>query len=126
MGTDVHAQALYSMGLSQQVTGTDNILVLGDMNAYRREDPISVFREAGYLELVETVEGLPQYSFRFFGQAGTLDYVLATPGLAGAATDAKIWHINADWPARMALPEPWLRMSDHDPVIVDFEFDANR
>jgi predicted extracellular nuclease len=102
--------------------GTDNILVLGDMNAYRREDPITVFRDAGYLELVETLEGLPQYSYRFFGQAGTLDYAFATPKMAAAATGAQIWHINADWPARMTLSEPWLRMSDHDPVIVDFEF----
>lgn len=109
-----------------RAAGTDNILVFGDMNAYRREDPISIFRDAGYLELVETLEELPQYSYRFFGQAGTLDYIFATRGLARAATGAKIWHINADWPARMTLPEPWLRMSDHDPVIVDFEFDAGR
>ena len=106
--------------------GTSHILVLGDMNAYREEDPISVFRDAGYLELVETLQGLPQYSFRFFGQAGTLDYAFATPELARAAYGARIWHINADWPARMTLPEPWLRMSDHDPVIVDFEFDSRR
>ena len=112
-------------GLAEDA-GTDNILILGDMNAWRLEDPIRAFRAAGLVDVVEERQGLPLHSFRYFGQGGTLDYAFATPGLAGAATAAKIWHINADWPARMTLPEPWLRMSDHDPVIVDFEFDAGR
>jgi predicted extracellular nuclease len=102
--------------------GTDRLLVLGDMNAYRMEDPIRAFREGGYLELVETLSGLPQYSYRFFGQAGTLDYAFATPALADTVRRAFIWHINSDWPRNMDLPQPWLRMSDHDPVVVDLQF----
>jgi predicted extracellular nuclease len=103
-------------------SGTRHILILGDMNAYRMEDPVRRFLDAGYPELVERLAGLPQYSHRYFGQAGTLDYAFASPSLADLATYAEIWHINADWPQGMTLPEPWLRMSDHDPVIVDFDF----
>jgi predicted extracellular nuclease len=47
-----------------------------------------------------------------------------TPSLSALAQSARrafIWHVNADWPGGMALPQPWLRMSDHDPVIVDLE-----
>ena len=102
--------------------GTRQILVLGDMNAHRMEDPIRAFRNGGYTELVENISGLPQYSFRFFGEAGTLDFAFASPQLAGIARQARIWHINSDWPQNMDLPEPWLRMSDHDPVIVDLDF----
>lgn len=102
--------------------GTPNVLILGDMNAWRLEDPIRVFREDGYVDLVEDLSYLPQHSYRYFGQAGTLDYAFASPALARQATSALIWHINADWPRNMELPQPWLRMSDHDPVIVDFEF----
>ncbi len=105
--------------------GTRRILILGDMNAYRMEDPIHAFREAGYRELVESLSGLPQYSYRFFGQAGTLDYAFASPALTGIARQARIWHINSDWPQKMDLPEPWLRMSDHDPVIVDLDFTSS-
>lgn len=105
--------------------GTEHILVLGDMNAYRMEDPVRAFKKAGYTELVEHVSGLPQHSYRFFGQAGTLDYAFASPALANAARQAMIWHINSDWPQKMDLPEPWLRMSDHDPVIVDLDFAPN-
>jgi predicted extracellular nuclease len=106
--------------LSQRI-GTRRILILGDMNAWRREEPIGAFRDAGYMDLVENLAGLPQHSFVYFGQRGTLDYALATPDLLTAAQRAVIWHINADWPRDMPLPRPWLRMSDHDPVIVDFE-----
>jgi predicted extracellular nuclease len=102
-------------------TGTPRILILGDMNAWRREEPIGAYRDAGYEDLVEALAGLPQHSFVYFGQRGTLDYALATPDLLAAARRAVIWHINADWPRDMPLPRPWLRMSDHDPVIVDFE-----
>ena len=52
----------------------------------------------------------------------TLDYALASPELASRAHQAVIWHINADWPRNMSLPQPWLRMSDHDPVVLDFVF----
>ena len=101
---------------------TDRILVLGDMNAWRLEDPISAFRAAGLVDLVEEWRGLPLHSYRFFGQAGTLDYAFASPALAQHSRAAYLWHINADWPRNMELPQPWLRMSDHDPVIVDLDF----
>jgi len=32
---------------------------------------------------------------------------------------AYIWHVNAAFPAKMELPQPWLRFSDHDPVVVE-------
>lgn len=103
-------------------SGTQNVLVLGDMNAWRHEDPIRQFRNSGLIDLVEAASGLPQHSFLYWGQTGTLDYAFATPELARLVRLASIWHINADWPAGMDLPEPWLRASDHDPVIIDFSF----
>jgi predicted extracellular nuclease len=102
--------------------GTEHILILGDMNAWRREDPIRAFRAGGYVELVEKLAGPPQHSFLYFGQRGTLDYAFATPTLAALARAARIWHINSDWPRQLPLPQPWLRASDHDPVVIDFDF----
>ncbi len=102
--------------------GSDHVLILGDMNAWRNEEPIEQFKAAGYVDLVEERSGLPQHSFLYWGQTGTLDYAFASPALSVNARQAQIWHINADWPGGMDLPEPWLRMSDHDPVIVDFNF----
>ena len=39
-------------GLAEDA-GTDNILILGDMNAWRLEDPIRAFRAAGLVDVVE-------------------------------------------------------------------------
>jgi predicted extracellular nuclease len=103
-------------------SGTDRIIVLGDMNAWRLEDPIRRLTDSGYIELVEQLSGLPQHSFLYWGQIGTLDYALATPAMAEFARSAVIWHINANWPREMKQPLPWLRASDHDPVVVDFDF----
>jgi predicted extracellular nuclease len=101
---------------------TENLLILGDMNAWRMEDPIRRFREQGYVDLVERLSGLPQHSFLYWGQTGTLDYAFASPSMARRADSAVIWHINADFPRKMVQLRPWLRTSDHDPVIVDFDF----
>ena len=102
--------------------GTENILILGDMNAYRMEDPIRQFSGASFIDLVGHIAGLPQYSFVYWGQSGTLDYVFASPAIARYARAAQIWHINAGYARNMDHARPWLRASDHDPVIVDFDF----
>lgn len=99
-------------------TATDNILILGDMNAYRNEDPIGAIREAGFKELMDQKQG-QVYSFAYRGQHGTLDYAFSSDALLEKLQQAFIWHVNAALPAHMALPQPWLRFSDHDPVVVD-------
>jgi len=99
-------------------TGTDNILILGDMNAYRNEDPIGAIRNAGFTELMESRQ-LPVYSFAYRGQHGTLDYAFASVALLQQVQQAYIWNVNAAFPAHMELPQPWLRFSDHDPVVVE-------
>jgi predicted extracellular nuclease len=97
---------------------TDNILILGDMNAYRNEDPITAVRNAGFTELMDGRQEQP-YSYVYFGQHGTLDYAFASPALLEKSPEAFIWNVNAALPANVDLPRPWLRFSDHDPVVVD-------
>jgi predicted extracellular nuclease len=102
--------------------GTGHALILGDMNSYRREDPIQTLETGDYRDLVEFASGLPQYSYVFWGQAGTLDYAFSTEALLPFVRKAQFWHINADWPQKVELPQPWLRFSDHDPIVVDLDF----
>jgi len=99
-------------------TQTENVLILGDMNAYRQEDPIDAIRNAGFIELGDDTPD-DTYSFVFFGQAGTLDYAFASAALLQKVQQTFIWNVNAALPANMELPQPWLRFSDHDPVVVD-------
>ncbi len=113
-------------------TGNDRTLLIGDYNAYAREDPIQALEAAGYRNLVArfSQDSDPAHSFIFKGESGTLDYAFASPALHSAVREAGIWAINADEPAafgyqgqhrskrvneRLFTPGPW-RSSDHDPV----------
>lgn len=112
-------------------------LIIGDLNSYDKEDPIDVFVEAGYADLLLEKQGEKAYSYVFDGQLGYLDYALAGPALLPKVTGAADWAINADepdlldytmqfkQPAQDALFAPdAYRSSDHDPVIVGFDFVA--
>jgi predicted extracellular nuclease len=98
------------------------------MNAYRNEDPIEAIRDAGFTELVEEKPGKQKpgnkkkdhhHSYVYYGQHGTLDYAFSSTALLGKVQQAFIWNVNSNLPANMELPQPWLRFSDHDPVVVD-------
>ena len=106
-------------------SGTDNILIMGDMNAYRKEDPINSIREAGFTELMDDKPGDERqgrsHSFAYFGQHGTLDYAFSSDALFEKVQQAFIWDVNVALPSNMELPQPWLRFSDHDPVVVDID-----
>jgi uncharacterized protein len=109
----------------------NDVLIIGDLNSYDKEDPIDVLLAGGYTDLIYQYLGEEAYSYVFDGQTGYLDYALASADLVGKVTGTAIWHINADEPdlidydmtfkqdAQDALyaPDPY-RSSDHDPVIV--------
>ncbi|MGF1640397.1 MAG: ExeM/NucH family extracellular endonuclease [Rhodospirillales bacterium] len=114
-------------------SGDPDVLILGDLNAYGREDPIAALEAAGYVDLAKPFIGDDAYSFVFDGQTGTLDYALASPTLAAHVTGAAEWHINADEadaldynlefgrdPAIFDASSP-ARNSDHDPLIVGLQ-----
>lgn len=105
-----------------RTAGTEHVIILGDMNAYRNEDPIQAFRQLDFTELVEHYSGLPQYSYVYRGESGTLDYIFTTGSVLDFVRHAEIWHVNSGWPQKTDLPQPWLRFSDHDPVLLDLDF----
>ena len=113
-------------------SGDPDVLVIGDLNSYLREDPIIELESELVNVLAEYVED--PYSFNFFAMfaapfigRGTLDHALATADMAQQVENVKIWHINADeprfldWfdPSRVA-PGPY-RSSDHDPLLIGLE-----
>ena len=115
-------------------SGANNFLVIGDLNAYDKEDPIDALVDGGYVDLVSSFLGEAAYSFVFDGQIGYLDYALANATLNDRVTGVSIWHINADEPdlidydtsfkrpAQDAIYAPdAYRSSDHDPVIVGLD-----
>lgn len=114
-------------------SGDSDFLVIGDMNAYAKEDPIAAVKAGGYSDLIDQYLGADNgYSYVFQGQAGYLDHALASGGLAGQVAGVTEWHTNADEPrvldytveyksptqlSTLYNPDAF-RASDHDPVLV--------
>lgn len=113
-------------------TADPDILILGDLNAYAMEDPVTVLRTAGFADLIKTRLGARAYSYAFNGQWGYLDHALASTSLTSQVSGVAEWHINADepsvldynvnfkTPAQVAglYAADAYRVSDHDPVVV--------
>lgn len=110
-------------------------LIIGDLNAYAKEDPINVIRAAGYTDLLATFGGEKAYSYVFAGQSGYLDHGLASASLTPQVRGATEWHINADEPrvldynlefktprqqSALYSADPY-RASDHDPLVIGID-----
>ena len=52
-------------------------LIIGDLNSYAKEDPITAVKSAGYTNLIESRLGADAYSYAFDGQWGYLDHALS-------------------------------------------------
>ena len=127
------ASALAEFALNRPTRASnEKVLVVGDLNAYLREDPIRALEAGGLVNLLDTAIGSKAYSYVYDGAAGALDHALATPALAADVEQVFEWHSNADEPrlydynldfdrdpAYFDGESPW-RSSDHDPVVVDF------
>ncbi len=113
-------------------SGDPDFMIIGDLNAYAKEDPIKALEADGYTNLTATFQGPEAYSYVFDGQSGYLDHALANAALTPQVTGVTEWHINADEPIALDYntnfksanhintlyaPDAF-RSSDHDPVIV--------
>jgi uncharacterized protein len=127
-------------------------LIIGDLNAYAKEDPIRLLNESGFMHLGEGTTDAPHYSFAYDGQLGSLDHALASESLKGQVRSADVWHINADeqrsfgYSSDIPIPAEgatldaaakkaqellrarlyrrhMYRSSDHDPLIIGLELE---
>nr|WP_161965103.1 ExeM/NucH family extracellular endonuclease [Ornithinimicrobium cerasi] len=118
-------------------TGTDNVLIIGDLNSYDKEDPIDELKADGYTDLLLQWQGEYAYSYVFDGALGYLDYAMSSAALTPLVTGAEAWAINADEPSVLdydmsfkpdavdAIYAPdAFRSSDHDPILVGLNLDA--
>ncbi|NUM49044.1 MAG: ExeM/NucH family extracellular endonuclease, partial [Anaerolineales bacterium] len=119
-------------------SGDPDFLLLGDLNAYAQEDPITALETEGYTNLIDHFLGASAYSYVFDGQWGYLDYALANATMLTQIAGVSEWHINADEPITLDYNTEYktpgqitslyssdpFRVSDHDPVVVGlYSFD---
>lgn len=111
----------------------DDVIIVGDMNAYAMEDPIAAFTARGWVDLKSTWLGNRHHSYVFQGESGSLDHAFASPAMAAKITGVTDWLINADEPIALDYNEEFkspqqlatffapdaYRSSDHDPVVIE-------
>lgn len=106
-------------------SGSDLVMIVGDLNAYSMEDPVRALTAAGWRDAFAGQHGPAPYSYVYDAQIGRLDHALLSPSLAARRVGAAEWHSNADEPdshgyqTRPDARTPW-RSSDHDPLVVGF------
>lgn len=135
------AQALRTfVAQVQAASGSADVLVVGDLNAYAQEDPVFDLTSSGYVDAMARFQP-GDWSYIFDGQSGRLDHALASAPLAPRLAGAAHWHINADeavlrdynqefkaprtCSGQPCPPDPYepdaFRSSDHDPVLVGLD-----
>ena len=117
-------EAIAVINLYDRCRGTfneDNVLIMGDLNAYGMEDPIMVLMSKGMTDLHRYFHADSSYSYMYRGEAGYLDHALCDTSLLPQVTGMTAFHINSDEQESHAYSgsdTTMFRCSDHDPVVV--------
>jgi len=117
------AESLLAFANSLSEDRKTDIYLVGDFNSYAKEDPVKVFADAGWTDILPK-KAPGQYTYTFDGELGSLDHVIASPSATDRVDKAGVWTINSpEWAGR----EYWgpaaesgtpFRSSDHDPILV--------
>ena len=114
----------------------DDMVILGDMNAYGEEDPIYAFVNNGFVNIKKQRFGHTRdYSYVYQGRIGSLDHAFASQSMFDKVVGIQDWHINADEPVALDYNVEYksekhvaslysadaYRASDHDPIVIDFD-----
>jgi predicted extracellular nuclease len=134
-------QARYTGRIVTALAGAPDgarVVVGGDFNVYPRpDDPFAppntsdqlgpLYDEAGMNNLYDVLvaqERSAAYSYVFQGQTQTLDGQFTTDLLLDELQQARVAHVNADFPAD--TPGDGARgLSDHDPLVAQFRLTAS-
>ena len=103
--------------------GDEDFLIVGDLNAYGKEDPITTLTDGGMIDLHRTFHADSSYSYVYQGTLGYLDHALCNSSMYPQVTGMTPYHINA--PEKDAYTYngslndgTMFRCSDHDPILV--------
>jgi predicted extracellular nuclease len=112
----------------QSTTATQDVILLGDFNAYAQEDPIYRLTQDGVIVDLVGLFDPADYSYVFDAYAGRLDHGFGSASIAPKITGATSWHINADEPLVLDYNTEFnpagyytptaFKSSDHDPMVL--------
>ena len=105
------------------IFGDEDFLIVGDLNAYGKEDPITTLIDGGMIDLHRTFHADSSYSYVYQGTLGYLDHALCNSTLYPQVTGMTPYHINAPekdgYTYSGSLNDgSMFRCSDHDPILI--------
>ena len=111
-------QAEVLLNLVDSLYENDDLLIVGDFNAYTNEDPIQLL-ESNNLKRLE----VSKYSYEYKGRKGNLDHAFVSKNFESSIKEIKVWDINASYPNwidyRHELADStYYRSSDHNPILI--------
>ena len=125
------AQSILSNYSSYTSTFSDeDFLIVGDLNAYGKEDPITTLTDWGMIDLHRSFHADSSYSYVYQGTLGYLDHALCNSSLYPQVTGMTPYHINAPEKDGYTYDgslndETMFRCSDHDPILVGLRLGTN-
>jgi uncharacterized protein len=94
----------------RQAQADANIAVLGDLNDFQFSDTVQRLKDAGLVDMVETLPEEERYSYVFEGNSQVLDHILLSQSLVSRALPQyDVVHVNSEFADQA---------SDHDPEVV--------
>lgn len=109
---------------SRQI-GENDILLMGDLNALGKEDPITLLKDNGMTDLHRRFHADSSYSYMHQQLAGYLDHALCNNSMYPQVTGMMVLHCNSDEVRnKSASEENMFTASDHDPVVVGLKLDG--
>ncbi|MBT9490848.1 MAG: ExeM/NucH family extracellular endonuclease [Paucibacter sp.] len=122
------AQLRNFMTQVQATAGTQDVILLGDFNAYAQEDPVHELTADGGIKDLVGMFDPAHYSYVFDGFAGRLDHGFGSASIAPKISHATSWHTNADEPLVLDYNTEFnppayyapnaFKSSDHDPMLL--------
>ncbi|MFW9945017.1 MAG: endonuclease/exonuclease/phosphatase family protein, partial [Candidatus Sifarchaeia archaeon] len=118
-------QAAWCGALVDEIQAADpnaKVMVLGDLNSFEWEAPITTLEAGGLEDLIYRVHKRSRYTYIYRGVSEVLDHILVTPSLKARFLKAKVVHFNVDFPAPLFGDDPTTGVgsSDHDVLMASF------
>ena len=101
----------------------EDLLIVGDLNAYAKEDPIQLLIDAEMIDLHRAFHADTSYSYVYKGQLGYLDHAICNESMYQQVTGMVAYHINSVEKDSYTYDSStsdrsMFRCSDHDPLII--------
>ncbi|CAI9398912.1 ExeM/NucH family extracellular endonuclease [Aestuariimicrobium sp. T2.26MG-19.2B] len=119
------AQATALTSWVGQVFADQPVFLLGDFNAYSKEEPVQIIESAGFSNVVTSDDT----TYQFGGRLGSLDHVFGNDRARQLVSSGAVWNINGDESVAfqysrrnynvtdLYAADPFAS-SDHDPAVV--------